>query len=234
MSLSSIHRELKCLGHTERAIHAQKFFKTGPGEYGEGDQFFGVTVPTLRKLSQDYRDLSLMDLPQLLQSPYHEARLLALFIMVRQFQKGDENQKKVLYDLYVRSRKYINNWDLVDSSAEHIVGAYLSTRSRKPLYAWAHSRHLWSRRIAMMATFHFIKKKDFVDALRLADILLHDSHDLIQKAVGWMLREIGNRHRPTEESFLKMRYKDMPRTMLRYAIEKFPAPRRKRYLEGTI
>jgi 3-methyladenine DNA glycosylase AlkD len=212
----------------------QRFFKTGAGEYAEGDRFIGVTVPPIRKLAQDYRDLPLQEIHSLLCSAIHEERLLALLLMVSQFQRGNKLQRQTLYRLYLASTGQINNWDLVDVSAEHIVGGWLFDRSRKPLYKLARSASLWERRIAIMATFHFIKRGEFSETLRLAERLINDEHDLIHKAVGWMLREVGKREQGVEEAFLQQHYRIMPRTMLRYAIEKFPEQRRQAYLKGMV
>ena len=216
------------------AANLQRYFKTGPGEYGEGDKFIGVRVGPIRKLAKRYRALPLTDVEQLLASVFHEERMLALLILIEQFGAADKSGKKAIYDIYLGSLERINNWDLVDVSSPRIVGAYLNQRSRQPLYRLARSSHLWSRRVAMMATLYFITQDDFEDALAIADTLMNDEHDLIQKAVGWMLREIGNRDRSVEEHFLESRYKKMPRTMLRYAIEKFPENKRRRYLTGKI
>jgi 3-methyladenine DNA glycosylase AlkD len=234
MTAQAIQKRLKALGSKKIAATSQRFFKTGPGEYGEGDKFIGIRVPVLRKLIKDYLDLPIKEIILLLQSPVHEERLFALLLLVQISSKADEALKKSIYELYLKSTEFINNWDLVDSSAEHIVGAYLKDRSRAPLYRLAKSTDLWERRIAIMATFHFIKHKDFSDTLKIAKILLFDRHDLIHKAVGWMLREIGKRDLCTEEEFLKMHYKSMPRTMLRYAIEKFPEPKRQKYLHDKV
>ena len=234
MKAQEITQRLFALGNKERAAVSQKFFKTGPGEYGEGDIFLGNKVPVLRKLAKEYFDLSLKDVNKILESKFHEERLLSLFIMVDQFSKGDRKKKKSIYELYLKNTGFINNWDLVDSSAHHIVGPYLMTKSKAPLYEMARSDLLWERRIAIMSTFHYIKNDKFNDTLKIAGGLLSDEEDLIHKAVGWMLREIGKRHLPSEETFLKKHYQKMPRTMLRYAIEKFPEPKRQRYLKGTI
>ena len=234
MTAQAIQKRLKALGSHEIAATSQRFFKTGPGEYGEGDKFIGIRVPVLRKLTKDYLDLPIKEITILLQSPVHEERLFALLLLVRISSKADETLKKKFYELYLKNTEFINNWDLVDSSAEHIVGAYLKDRRRAPLYRLAKSTDLWERRIAIMATFHFIKHKDFSDTLKIAKILLLDRHDLIHKAVGWMLREIGKRDLSTEEDFLKQHYKNMPRTMLRYAIEKFPESKRQKYLLGKV
>lgn len=229
-----IEKALRREGSAEHAAVMQRFFKTGPGEYGEGDLFVGVKVPRIRKIAKQHRDTDIGQIEELLESPIHEVRLCALFIMNLQFERGGRKQQAALYKLYVRKRKRINNWDLVDGSAHRIVGPYLETRSRAPLYKWAHSKHLWTRRIAIMSTLHFIKHGDFDDTLAISELLLRDEHDLIHKAVGWMLREVGNRDRLTEEGFLKANYREMPRTMLRYAIERFPERRRKAYLEGRV
>ena len=234
MTAQAIRKRLKALGSEEIAATSQKFFKTGLGEYGEGDIFIGIRVPVLRKLIEDYLDLPIREIKLVLQSPIHEERLFALLLLVRISFSADEALKKRIYELYLKSTKFINNWDLVDASAEHIVGAFLKDKTRAPLYRLAKSTDLWERRIAIMATFHFIKHHDFSDTLKLAKILLIDQHDLIRKAVGWMLREIGKRDLPTEEEFLKKHYKKMPRTMLRYAIEKFPEPKRQKFLLGKV
>jgi len=234
MSLLSIRSELKKTASKKDADFLQGYFKTEPGQYGEGDKFIGVRVPVLRKLSRQHRSLSLPDCKRLLQSSKHEERLLALFILVLQFEKSAEGERKKIYQLYVDNLRFVNNWDLVDSSAPKIVGAWLWDRDRTPLYKLARSTILWRRRVAIMSTLYFINQDEFKDTLKIAVILLSDKHDLIHKAVGWMLREMGNRDRPTEELFLKKHYKKMLRTMLRYAIEKFPPKLRKAYLTGTV
>jgi 3-methyladenine DNA glycosylase AlkD len=234
MTLQNIRQKLQMLGNKEDAAFHQRFFKTGPGEYGEGDVFLGVRVPELRKLVKQYPDAGLKEARQLLTSPLHEERLLGLLILVREFSRENDGAKKRIYEFYLAKTRYINNWDLVDSSAEHVVGAFLMDKDKAPLYQLARSDSLWERRIAIMATFHFIKHMAFSETLKISKILLQDEHDLIHKAVGWMLREIGKRDMQTEEKFLKSRYGRMPRTMLRYAIEKFPEPKRQRYLKGTI
>jgi 3-methyladenine DNA glycosylase AlkD len=234
MSVQKIRARFRKLGDKERAKNSRWFFKTGPGEYGEGDRFLGIKVPEIRKLAKDYQAIPLAEATQLLQSSIHEERLLALFILVRAFAKGDEHFKEKIYHLYLQNTRFINNWDLVDTSAEHIVGAFLKGKSKKPLSDLALSSDLWERRIAIMATSHFIKEGEFAETLKIAGMLLSDKEDLIHKAVGWMLREVGKRHLATEEHFLKKHYKKMPRTMLRYAIERFPEPKRQRYLKGKI
>lgn len=232
--LKAVRDRLKAYADPADKQPLQRFFKTGPGEYAEGDLFLGVRVPATRKIAREFRDLSLADLQQLLASKIHEERLLALLILTEQFRKGSADAQTQIYQLYLANMQQINNWDLVDISAEHIVGAYLRQRSRQPLYQLAQSENLWHRRIAIMATFLFIKHNDFEETLKIAEMLLADTHDLIHKAVGWMLREVGNRDRDTEERFLKQHYPHMPRTMLRYAIEKFPEALRQQYLKGTI
>jgi 3-methyladenine DNA glycosylase AlkD len=212
----------------------QRFFKTGPGEYAEGDVFIGVTVPDLRRVCRECRGATIPDSLVLLGSAVHEERLLALLLLVEMFRRGTEELKREIYRLYLANTKFINNWDLVDSSAPHIVGAWLFARSRAPLRRLARSSSLWERRIAIIATQFFIRNGDLEETFRIADLLLQDHHDLIHKAVGWMLREAGNRNPTAERSYLETRYPRMPRTMLRYAIEKFPEAERRRYLAGAI
>lgn len=234
MNTQKITKRLKALANKEQAAISQRFFKTGPGEYGEGDVFLGIKVPVLRKLAKEFNDLSLKEAEALLTSDIHEERLLALLILIRRFERGDDVTREAIYDLYLKNTSSINNWDLVDLSAQHIVGSYLTAKSKAPLYRLAESKSMWERRIAVMATFHYIKNGAFSDTLKISKILLADTEDLIHKAVGWMLREIGKRHLQTEEKFLKKYYRKMPRTMLRYAIEKFPSTQRQRYLKGQI
>ena len=232
--IDEIQSQLVSLSNSEDGLFLQRFFKTGPGQYGEGDLFMGIRVPELRKLSIANQALSLGQAERLLHSAYHEDRLLALLILVRKYAKVDEAGRSAIYELYLRNTRFINNWDLVDISAEHIVGAYLSNKSRKPLDHLARSRSIWERRIAILSTFHFIRRGKFDATLQIAELLLGDKEDLIHKAAGWMLREVGKRDIQREEAFLSVHYKQMPRTMLRYAIEKFPEDRRRRFLEGTV
>jgi 3-methyladenine DNA glycosylase AlkD len=234
MTAQDIQKRLKKLGNKERAAISQRFFKTGPGEYGEGDVFIGIRVPVLRALVKEYTDISVAQILILLRSHIHEERLLALLLLVDSFSQGDEAARTSIFELYLKHTEFINNWDLVDSSAEHIVGAFLMDKSKAVLYRLAESANLWERRIAIMSTFHFVKHHEFSETLKIAKILLFDRQDLIHKATGWMLREIGKRHLKTEERFLKVHYKKMPRTMLRYAIEKFPEQKRQRYLKGRM
>jgi 3-methyladenine DNA glycosylase AlkD len=232
--LEQINHELQQLGNEEKRKVLQGFFKTGPGQYGEGDVFLGINVPVLRKLAKKYRDLCLQDATELLTSEIHEARLLALFIMIHKFEKGDEKTKSSVYEIYLSHTNYVNNWDLVDLSAYQVVGCFLFEKDRSILAKLAVSDMLWERRIAIVATYYFIKNNDFDETLKIAEILLHDKHDLIHKAVGWMLREVGKRELAVEEGFLKGCYTTMPRTMLRYAIERFPEEKRQAYLKGLV
>ena len=232
MLAPKIQKRLRQFVTRGKAGILQGFFKSGPGQYGEGDLFLGVVVPDIRRVAKEFQDTPLEEIKKILASRHHEERLLALLMLVHQFAKGDEALKKRVYGLYLKSTRYINNWDLVDLSAPNILGTYLLDKSRKPLYAFAKSNDLWKRRIAILSTFVFIRQNDFDDTLRISKILLEDDHDLLHKAVGWMLREIGKRDLRAEERFLKQHYKKMPRTMLRYAIERFPDGKRRNYLDG--
>ncbi len=234
MSVEGIREKLQAMADPRQAANLQRYFKTGPGEYGEGDRFLGLRVPQVRKLAKEFSAISLKDIQQLLRSAIHEERLLALLLMVQRFQRCGENEREKLYRLYLASTRYINNWDLVDVSAGQIVGGWLFDKSRKPLYQLARSDSLWERRIAIMATSHFIKRGEFAESLQLSERLLQDEHDLIHKAVGWMLREVGKCDREIEEAFLREHYRQMPRTMLRYAIERFPETIRQDYLKGRM
>jgi 3-methyladenine DNA glycosylase AlkD len=234
MTIQQIKKRLKQLANKQKAEILQRFFKTGPGEYGEGDVFIGVKVPDLRKVAKNFQYIGIKDVVILLESAIHEERLLALLILVSKYVKGNETAKKEIYKLYLKKTTFINNWDLVDVTAQHIVGDYLMDKNKSPLYRLTKSKDLWERRIAVMATFCFIKRERYEDTLKIAKILFNDKEDLIHKAVGWMLREIGKRNMVIEETFLKQHYKEMPRTMLRYAIEKFPEPKRQQYLKGEI
>jgi 3-methyladenine DNA glycosylase AlkD len=231
ITANEIGKRLQKMGDKEDARFLQGFFKTGVGQYGEGDIFLGIRVPAIRKLAEEYKNLQLKEILSLLKSPYHEVRLFALILFVNAFAKGDETIQKKIYDLYVANTRYINNWDLVDISAPNIVGAFLMERSRKPLYQLAKSKSLWERRMATLATFYFIKNNQFEDALKIAGILLQDKEDLIHKAAGWMLREIGKRDIACAESFLQKHCQVMPRTMLRYAIERFAPSKRRKYMD---
>jgi len=229
-----IRARLRTRADPARVPILQRFFKTGPGEYGEGDVFAGITVPDLRAVCRECRDAPTPEILELLVSPVHEERLLALMLLVEAFKRGTDSTKRDIYRLYLANTKFINNWDLVDSSAPQIVGAWLAGRSRAPLGRLARSSSLWERRIAIIATLFFIRQDDLEETFRIADLLLADDHDLIHKAVGWMLREAGKRSPDAEREYLKTRYRRMPRTMLRYAIEKLPEAERRRYLARTI
>lgn len=233
MNARAISKQLRTLADAEIARHSQGFFKTAKGEYGEGDRFLGIRVPVLRQHIRQFRDVTPEDVLQLLASEYHEERLFALLLWVDQFKCGSDAQRRWIYQHYLANTRYINSWDLVDSSADKIVGVWLQQRSRKPLYRLARSTSLWERRIAIMATFHLIRQHDFEDALALCELLLNDREDLIHKATGWMLREIGKRDVVAEKSFLDRHYAVMPRTMLRYAIERLPPTERRAYLTGN-
>jgi 3-methyladenine DNA glycosylase AlkD len=211
-----------------RAEHSQRFFKTGPGEYGEGDVFIGLTVPKIRKIAGQFKEISYDELQKVIESPIHEHRLCALVILTHKVKKDLEGAAQ----FYMRNLKYVNNWDLVDTSAHKVLGPYFENRDRSQLYEWAKTDHLWTQRIAVMTTFWYIRKGNFTDCLKLSDLLLNHEHDLIHKVVGWMLREIGKVDYAVEEEFLLPRYKKMPRTMLRYAIERFPEERRQEFLKG--
>lgn len=232
VSIKEIKAHMKKLGSKKIATHSQRFFKTGPGEYGEGDKFLGIRVPVTRKVARKYRGLSLQLVLELLKSEYHEERLLALFMLVDLFKRGNEEEQKKVYHAYLGHTDTINNWDLVDGSAHQIVGGYLADRDKKPLYKLAKSRSLWERRIAIIATFYFIKRDEFTETLKISEMLLLDEEDLIHKAVGWMLREVGKHDLEVEENFLRKHYKKMPRTMLRYAIEKFEEEKKARLSKG--
>jgi 3-methyladenine DNA glycosylase AlkD len=232
MNPPSVHGELLALRNPEQAAVAQRFFKTAPGEYGAGDRFLGIRVPVLRRLARNHQGLSLKQIRELLSSPWHEERLLALLILVRQYQRATPIEQEAIYRLYLTSTDHINNWDLVDCSAEHIVGPHQRERDRTPLRRLVSSARVWDRRIAVMATFHYIRRGEFGETLGLARLLFGDRHDLIHKAVGWMLREIGKRDRGVEERFLCRHAWQMPRTMLRYAIEHFPPQLRRRYMRA--
>ena len=234
LSSRAMQQRLRHFASAEKARVLQGFFKTGPGEYGEGDRFLGVVVPHIRSVSKEYQDAPLPDVRKLLRSPWHEERLLALLLLVRKFEGGNEVLRKTIYTFYLKSIRFINNWDLVDLTAPKIVGPFLEKRFRRPLYRMVRSDNLWERRIAILATFSFIRQDDFEDALILAEALLEDKEDLMHKAVGWMLREIGKRDEAVLRSFLRKHYRLMPRTMLRYAIERFPESKRKKYLNGMI
>ena len=234
---SQVQKDLYNLANPEKARILARFFKTGKGEYGEGDRFLGIMIGPVQELARKYKDLSFSDLQKLLNGVYHEERTLAVMILIRQYEKGERVKREEIFKFYLKNTNKINNWDLVDISAPKIIGESLGDKDikilgegRKILYKLAKSENLWERRIAIMSTFAFIRNSDFTDTLKIAEILLTDKHDLIHKAVGWMLREIGKKDQKAEEVFLKKHYRTMPRTMLRYAIEKFSQKQREFYL----
>jgi len=228
--LKKLTRELKKAGDPEKLKVYSRFFKTGKGEYGEGDLFLGITVPKTRAIARKFKDLSLTDLQKLLESKIHEHRLCALIILRFQYEKSKSEN---IVKFYLKNTKYINNWDLVDLSCSYIVGNWLLDKDRGLLYRLAKSKDLWEKRIAIISTFEFIRNNQFEDTLKISEILLSDKHDLIHKAVGWMLRELGKRDQKLLEKFFQKHYKKMPRTMLRYAIEKFDKKKREQYLRST-
>ncbi len=229
-SSTDVIRALKQLADPIKAKNLARFFKTGAGEYGEGDIFLGITVPAQRKVAKEHLDLPLSEIEKLLASSVHEQRFTALEILVMQYEKAGTKEQEKIFKFYLRQAKRINNWDLVDTSARYIVGHYLFARDRAVLYKLAKSKNLWEKRIAIVATHHFISEGDFADTLTLAEVLMSDKHDLIHKAVGWMLREVGNKSLSTLQGFLDNYAHTMPRTMLRYAIEKLPPLERRKYL----
>jgi 3-methyladenine DNA glycosylase AlkD len=236
MNATELKAELKACGSPNNAFNLQRFFKTGPGQYGEGDIFWGLTVPQTRLIAKKYETAPLEEIEVLLYDPVHECRMLAGLILVQQFKKSNSEGKKTIFEFYLRHAKRFNNWDLVDLTCHHIVGGWLCDKGRSPLYELAKSSNLWEQRIAMVSTYGFIRKNDLIETFEIAKILLHHEHDLIHKAVGWMLREAGKRNHLMEIEFLldDNRYKTMPRTMLRYAIEKFPEQQRQAFLKGQV
>lgn len=234
MTAAAAVRRLKVLGTPEHARTAAWFFKTGPGQYGEGDKFLGVRVPAIRTLVREAAAMPLEQVEQLLASPWHEARLLAVLVLVRQFDKGTAADQRAIYRLYLKNIRNLNNWDIIDSSAPHIVGRFLDGRGGATLLRLARSRNLWSRRIAMIATFFTIRRNDPGDALAIATQLVNDREDLIHKAVGWMLREAGQRDPGALATFLNDHAATMPRTMLRYAVEKLPPAERRHYMRAAV
>jgi len=234
--LNELINELNSLKNPEQARIIQGFFKTGKGEYGEGDIFFGIKMPIQRDVAKKYIDLSFNDLQNLLNSRVHEYRMIALIILVNKYKKSKKNKlrQREIFEFYLKNTSRINNWDLVDLSAPSIIGDFSNIEGTEILKFLAKSKNMWERRIAILSTHTFIKKRIYGETLSIADILIKDEQNLIHKAVGWMLREVGKRNQEVLEIFLKERYKQMPRTMLRYAIEKFPEERRKAYLKGEI
>ena len=232
--IANIKKDLEDLSDPAKAEFLPRFFKTLPGGYAEGDVFVGVSVPNARAVAHKYRDLPISQVNHLLHSGIHEHRLTALLILVDKFTKADPAGREKIVRFYLGNLKHINNWDLVDLSADKILGAYLFDKDRTVLYELSDSGNLWSQRVSIMSTFFFIRNGQFDDTFRLAERMLNHTHDLIHKAVGWMLRETGKREKKAEERFLKKHYKVMPRTMLRYAIEKFSPEERARYLKGLV
>jgi 3-methyladenine DNA glycosylase AlkD len=233
--LTSLRKELNDEADPEKAKELQRFFKTGKGQYGHGDVFIGIKVPVLRKIAKKNNDICMSDVIVLLRSRIHEERLIALIILVSWFEKKDEGTKEKIFSIYMDNTESINNWDLVDISAPRIVGAFLVNKKRDILYSMAASESLWEKRISIIATLYFIKKGQYKDTLKISRMLITEEHDLIHKAVGWMLREVGkNCSKEILTGFLKRYYKKMPRTMLRYSIERFPPEVRKKYLNGLV
>lgn len=230
----NIQNEIKSFENVEKIPVYLRFFKTGVGEYGEGDQFLGLTTPQIKRIvSKYYKEISLKEVEEILHSPIHEFRMFALSTLVMKYEKYPELQSEI-FNIYLKNTKWINNWDLVDVTAPKIIGHYLLKRDRSVLYTLANSTNLWEQRISIMSTFTFLRNMEFEDTFKISDILMNHKHDLIHKAVGWMLREVGKRSINSEKEFLKTRYKNMPRTMLRYAIEKFEENLRQQYLKGII
>jgi 3-methyladenine DNA glycosylase AlkD len=229
-TLAAVRKRLRELGDPDDAAFLQRFFRTGPGEYGAGDKFHGIRVPVTRKVAREFRKLSLDDTIALLHDPYHEARLLSVILLGDAYKRGSPDERNAIFRAYVENAAYVNNWDLVDSSAPEIVGGHLATRPRALLDKLAKSKSLWERRIAIVATHRFIRNGEFDDTLRVAKTLLRDEHDLIHKAVGWMLREVGKRDRAPLVAFLERHAHEMPRTMLRYAIEHMTPAQRKHFM----
>ncbi len=230
-NVQKIQREFKALSDPQKAQGYQRFFKTGPGQYAEGDQFLGLTTPKVRELVKKHRDLSFTELKPFIHSPWHEHRSFAFSVLALQFQKADEKTRTKIFEFYLKQKKFLNNWDLIDGTTPQIVGAFLIDKDRRLLTKFARSESLWERRIAVLATFHFIRQNDLKDIFKLAKILLKDEEDLIHKAVGWMLREAGKRDLKKLRAFLDEFSKQMPRTMLRYSIEKLSPKERKKYMQ---
>jgi len=224
-------RALRELADPKKAILYRRFFKTGPGDYGEGDQFLGVIVPRIRAVAKQFCELPISEAEDLLRSPFHEERMLALCILMHQYDRGDNKMRAQIYDLYLANAKHINNWDLVDATAPHIVGRHLEGKSKTILFRLAKSKNLWKRRITILSSFWEIRRGRVDLSLALAKKLLHDPHDLMHKAIGWMLREVEKKDGSGLRKFLDVHAATMPRTMLRYAIERFPETKRKKYLQ---
>ena len=233
--MNNIIKKLSKLKNKEKAKLLSGFFKTGKGQYGEGDIFWGITVPEQRKIAKEFVGIPIAELNPLIESPVHECRLTALLILTYKFEFATKNKdskvQRQIYNFYIKNTRYINNWDLVDVTAPRIVGAYLFDKDRSILYKLVHSKNLWEKRIAIISTYYFIKQKDFIDTIKIAETLLPDKHDLIHKAVGWMLREVGKMDEKVLHEFLKKYAKRMPRTALRYSIERLPVEFKKYYMK---
>jgi 3-methyladenine DNA glycosylase AlkD len=232
--IEKILKELKSEKNTEQAKILSRFFKTGKGQYGEGDIFWGIRVPVLREISKKFKEASLRDVQELLNSKVHEHRMIGMFLLIESYKKAEN--KKEIFDFYLKNTKNINNWDLVDLTAPNIIGFYLleNKKERKVLYSLVKSKNLWERRIAIISTFTLLRNKEYEDTLNISELLLKDEHDLIHKAVGWMLRELGKRDKSVEIEFLDKYYKVMPRTMLRYSIEKFDLKEKQKYMKKKL
>jgi len=232
--LFRLRKELKRYAHPEKAKSLQRFFKTDKGEYGEGDVFLGISVPLSRKIAREFSELEMKDIKKLLFSQIHEERLISLLILIEKYKKSDLRMKEEIFNFYVKNATQVNNWDLVDLSAPNIIGNFLKNRNKEILYKFANSDSLWKKRIGIVSTFEFIRNNNFSDCLKISKILLKNNHDLIHKAVGWMLREVGKRDVKILEEFLRKNYNDIPRTTLRYAIERFYEEKRKGWLKGEF
>lgn len=229
--MNPIIKDLQEVAKEEKISKFQSFFKTGKGEYGEGDIFIGISVPENRKVAKKHKGATFEQIQELLDSKVHEHRLCGLLIMVDQYQKGSEDKRRKIFEFYIKNISKVNNWDLVDSSADKIIGAHIFQKDKKLIYELVQSKNLWERRIAIISTFYFIKKRQFQDTLKIAEILLNDEEDLIHKAVGWMLREMGKKGGMEKLiEFLDKNSQKMPRTMLRYSIEKLDEKQRKKYM----
>ena len=234
LNSKTLKAELRKYASAERKAMNLRFFKTDKGDYGEGDQFIGVTVPDTRKVGRQFAEMSFTEISKVLSSPIHEERLAALMILVHRYQNSDNSMQEKVYRFYLKNLSFVNNWDLVDLSAGQIIGAHLLEQDKSLLYKLAKSKDLWERRVAILASYAFIRNQSYDDTLRLSELLLNDTHDLIHKAVGWMLREVGKRDEKVLEAFLKVHMHKMPRTALRYAIERFPEAKRLRYLKSKV
>ena len=231
MTAAFVFEELKSMANPEKVAYLQRFFKTGPGEYAEGDLFLGLMNPQTRSIAKANKSLPISELQILLENRYHEARLCALVIATERYKRAKPVEKKELYDFFIKNTRYINNWDLIDDTCPHVIGEYLLDKDRSILYKFAKSKNLWEQRIAIISSRTFVRNGDFKDTIVLAEMLIDHKHDLMHKAVGWMLREIGKRDKETLSEFLEKYATKMPRTALRYAIEHYPEPERQYFLK---